>query len=184
MFLLLGEAYPFQPIQMSLIGSITIGLPSFVLALEPNKERIKGDFLKNVIVKAMPLGLTVVLNIFTLAILNKYELITEEQYSSLCVIGTGICGIILLFTLAKARKSENSKLPISIFRLSLAIIITMLFTLGLTVLNWWFNIAPLMPIISLIIRLIILSIVNFAVLSLVFQKVLLKNKNHDKMRKK
>ncbi len=174
MFLILGEAYPFVPIQMSLIGSITIGLPSFLLALEPNKERIKGKFLRNVITKAMPLGLTVVLNIFTLAILNKQERITQEQYSSLCVIGTGICGIILLFTLTKARKSENSKLPVSIFRLSLAIIITILFTLGLTVFNWWFNIAPLMPILSLIVRLIILSVVNFALLSLVFRKVLLK----------
>ncbi len=179
MFLILGEAYPFQPIQMSLISSITIGLPSFLLALEPNKERIKGNFLKNVIAKAMPLGLTVVLNIVALAILNKYQLITEEQYSSLCVIGTGICGIILLFTLAKTKKSENSKLPVSIFRLLLAIIITMLFVLGLTGFDWWFNIAPLMPIVSLIVRLILLSIVNFAVLSWVFQKILLKKEKRN-----
>lgn len=176
MFLLIGEAYPFVPIQMSLIGSITIGLPSFILALEPNKERIQGEFLKNVMVRALPVGLTVVLNIFTLAILNKNEIILEEQYSSLCVIGTGICGIILLFTLARTRKSENTKLPVSIFRLTLALIITGLFTLGLTTFNWWFNIAPLMPIWKLIIKLIILSITNFTVLTIVFKKILLKNR--------
>ena len=175
MFLFMGEAYPFVPIQMSLISTITIGLPSFLLALEPNKERIKGKFLKNVIMRAMPLGLAVMLNIFVLAILNKMEMISEEQYSTLCVIGTGICGIILLFTLAKSRKSEQSKLPVSIFRLSLAIIVTILFTLGLTTLNWWFNIAPLMPILKIIIKIMIISFVNFAVLTLVFKKILFKN---------
>ncbi len=174
MFLLIGEAYPFVPIQMSLIGTITIGLPSFILALEPNKERIQGEFLKNVIVRALPVGLTVVLNIFTLAMLSKNEMILEEQYSSLCVIGTGICGIILLFTLARTRKSENSKLPVSIFRLTLALIVTGLFILGLTAFNWWFNIAPLMPIWKLIIKLSILSIINFGVLTMVFRKILFK----------
>lgn len=174
MFLLIGEAYPFVPIQMSLIGTITIGLPSFILALEPNKERIQGSFLKNVIVRALPIGLAVVINIFTLAMLNKSEVISEDQYSSLCVIGTGICGIILLFTLARTRKSENSKLPVSIFRLALALIVTGLFILGLTVFNWWFNIAPLMPIWKVIIKLIILSVINFSVLTIVFRKILFK----------
>lgn len=175
LFLVIGEAYPFVPIQMSLIGTITIGLPSFVLALEPNRERIRGKFLQNVIIRALPVGLTVILNIFVLAILNKREIISEEQYSSLCVIGTGVCGIILLFTLAKARKSENSKLPVSIFRLSLAILVTIFFVLGLTVFNWWFNIAPLMPILKLIIKIMIISIINFIVLTIVFKKIWIKN---------
>lgn len=171
MFLFMGEAYPFVPIQMSLIGTITIGLPSFLLALEPNKEKVRGDFLKNVIKRALPVGLSVILNIFVLSLLNKNNRITEEQYSSLCVIGTGICGIILLFTLAKSRKSENSKLPVSIFRFLLAIMTMILFILGLTVFNWWFNIAPLMPIVNMIIQLTILSIINFIVLTIVFKKI-------------
>ena len=60
LFLFIGEAYPFVPIQMSLIGSVTIGLPSFLLALEPNQEKIKKGFLRNVLVKALPAGLSVV----------------------------------------------------------------------------------------------------------------------------
>lgn len=171
MFLFMGEAYPFVPIQMSLIGTITIGLPSFLLALEPNKEKIRGNFLKNVIKRALPVGLSVILNIFVLSLLNKNNIISEEQYSSLCVIGTGICGIILLFTLAKSRKSENSKLPVSIFRLLLAVMITILFGLGLTIFNWWFNIVPLIPIANRIIQLIIISIFNFIILTIVFKKI-------------
>ena len=158
LFLFLGEAFPFVPIQMSLIGTVTIGLPSFLLALEPNKERIQGKFLKNVVRRAMPVGLTVILNILILTVFNKRGIITEEQYSSMCVIGTGICGIILLFTFAKTRKSENSKLPVSIFRLSLALLVTGLFILGLTAFNWWFNIAPLIPLMPFIPLLIIISL--------------------------
>lgn len=175
MFLFMGEAYPFIPIQMSLIGTITIGLPSFILALEPNHERIKGEFLKNVIVRALPTGLTVILNIFVLAILNKKGILLEEQYSSLCVIGTGVCGIILLFTLAKTRKEEHSKLPVSVFRLSLAIVVTLLFLIGLTTFNWWFNITPLKPILNLIIRIVVISIVNFTILTMILKKILFKN---------
>ena len=166
MFLMMQEQYPFMPIQMSLISTITIGLPSFILALEPNRERIQGGFLRTVIRRAIPTGLAVVLNIFAIAYLNKKEVISQEQYSSLCVISTGICGILLLFTLVKARKSEKTKLPISIFRLSLAIMVTALFTLGLTVFDWWFNIVPLVPIAKLIIKIIMISIINFTILTI------------------
>lgn len=69
----MGSAYPFVPIQLSLISTVTIGIPSFILALEPNKERIKGEFLKNVVARALPTGLTVALNIFVISILYKME---------------------------------------------------------------------------------------------------------------
>ena len=57
MFLIMHEQYPFDPIQLSLISVTTIGIPSFMLALEPNKERIRGKFLQNVIAKAFPTAL-------------------------------------------------------------------------------------------------------------------------------
>lgn len=172
MFLFMGEAYPFVPIQLSLISAITIGIPSFILALEPNREKIKGNFLKNVTARALPTGLTVALNIFVISILHKKGIIPTEQYSSLCVIATGICGLILLFTLSKARKSEETIFPISIFRLSLAIILMGVFICGLTFLNWWFNIAPLEPMLGRIIRIIIISIINFVVLTIVLKRCL------------
>ena len=50
--------YPLEPSQVSLISMFTIGIPSFVLALEPNKELIRGHFLTNVLVRALPAGLT------------------------------------------------------------------------------------------------------------------------------
>lgn len=50
--------YPLQPSQISMIGIFTIGTPAFFLALQPNKERIKGHFLKNIFINALPAGLT------------------------------------------------------------------------------------------------------------------------------
>lgn len=176
MFLIMGDSYPFIPIQLSLISVVTIGIPSFILALEPNKEKIQGHFMQNVIAKAIPTGLTVAINIFAINSLHEWGIIPTSYYSSLCVISTGICGIILLFTLAKTRKSEESKLPFSIFRLSLVIILTIIFILGLTTLDGLFNIAPLEPMLKIIIRLIIISIINFIILSWVMKKILVKIK--------
>ena len=174
MFLIMGDSYPFIPIQLSLISVVTIGIPSFILALEPNKEKIQGHFMQNVIAKAIPTGLTVAINIFAINSLHERGIIPTSYYSSLCVISTGICGIILLFTLAKTRKSEESKLPFSIFRLSLVIILTIIFILGLTILDGLFNIAPLEPMLKIIIRLLVISMINFIILSWVMEKILVK----------
>ena len=57
LMLLLPSAYPFQPIQLTLISTLMIGMPGFVLALEPNNERIRGNFLKNVLQQALPGGI-------------------------------------------------------------------------------------------------------------------------------
>ena len=61
LLLLLHRMFPLQPIQMSLISFACIGFPSVVLAFEPNHDRIKGNFLRNVLVKALPGGVTVAL---------------------------------------------------------------------------------------------------------------------------
>ena len=62
--LCLPLAYPFQPLQLSLLSAVTIGLPSFVLALEPNYELVRGKFLHNVLHAALPGGLTDFLLVF------------------------------------------------------------------------------------------------------------------------
>ncbi|MBQ6042829.1 MAG: HAD-IC family P-type ATPase [Clostridia bacterium] len=61
LLLVLHRMFPLQPIQMSLISFACIGFPSVVLAFEPNHDRIKGNFLRNVLVKALPGGVTVAL---------------------------------------------------------------------------------------------------------------------------
>ena len=55
--LFIAMPYPLQPLQLTLISATTIGIPSFILALEPNHERIRGHFLRNVLRAALPGGL-------------------------------------------------------------------------------------------------------------------------------
>ena len=57
LMLILPAAYPFQPIQLTLISSLMIGFPGFVLALEPSEERIQGNFLRTVLLRALPGGI-------------------------------------------------------------------------------------------------------------------------------
>lgn len=140
MVLFMQDRYPFVPIQLSLISVVTIGIPSFMLALERNKERITGNFLNNIIKRALPTGLLVVFAIFVLTVLGKYNVIPSEKLSSLCVVSAGSCGLGLLFTMVKSRKSEESKLPFSIYRLCLFIAMTSFFILGLTYFADFFNI--------------------------------------------
>ena len=130
--LFLQDEYPFIPIQLSLISLVAIGIPSFCLALEPNQEPVRENFLKNVITHALPTGLLIVISIFIIIALNRFGIIAEQKVSSLCVLFTGIWSLALLFSFVKCRKSEESKLPFSIYRLVLAVAMSGLFVLGFT----------------------------------------------------
>ena len=96
-FMFVSFNYPFEPIQLTLTNFFTIGVPSFILALEPNNNRIKGNFLINVFSKALPASLTIVLNIIILAILGNLFKLNNNQISTLCVLMTGFTGFLLLF---------------------------------------------------------------------------------------
>lgn len=101
LFIFLPWQYPFQPIQMTLISAFTIGIPSFVLALEPNKDRIKGKFLENVIVKAVPSALTAVLSVLTINSVGYLFLgLDYGQISTMCVLITSWIGMMLIVKLS------------------------------------------------------------------------------------
>lgn len=85
LFLFSTSAYPFQPIQLTLISALFIGAPSFLLALEPNKSRVEGSFIANVLKKALPGGVTVFLAISTLLVLQNIFKIPQERLSVMAV---------------------------------------------------------------------------------------------------
>lgn len=150
LFLFLSSEYPFEPVHISLISLVAIGIPSFLFALEPNNERIHGNFLKNIISKALPTGITVIISVFVIAILNKCGIISDEIYPTICVIAAGTAGLLHIFNISKARKNEKTAFRFSPYRLTISIAMVALFIFGLTVMNWWYNIVPLMPIIATI----------------------------------
>lgn len=93
--------YPFQPIQMTLISAFTIGIPSFVLALEPNRERIRGRFLGNVIVRSIPGAVCSVCCILVANVVGYYLMGLDcEQVSALCVLLTSWIGCNLVVCLS------------------------------------------------------------------------------------
>lgn len=97
LFVFLSVPYPFEPIQLTLVNAFTIGIPSFILALEPNKERIKGIFLLNILKKSIPAGITTVINIiFCIIAMNMFSLDTQE-YSTLAVCLTSATALMILF---------------------------------------------------------------------------------------
>ncbi len=95
-FIFLQCDYPFQPIQFTLINAFTIGIPSFILALEPNKERIKGKFIINIMKKSLPGAFTMVFNILLLVAISLFLQFTNGQISTLAVIITGYTGLLIL----------------------------------------------------------------------------------------
>lgn len=95
--LCLPLTYPFQPLQLSLLSAVTIGLPSFVLALEPNYELVRGKFLHNVLHAALPGGLTDFLLVFCAqGFAYAFDLSADAlgTISTLLVLETGL---IVLF---------------------------------------------------------------------------------------
>ncbi len=170
-FLVSKGVYPFIPIQLTLISATTIGIPSFILALEPNRERIKGNFLQNVFKNAVPTALTVVMNILAIDFITRLGIFSENIYSSLCVVSTAICGILLLFTLSKSNKNDNINLPFSPFRLCLAIFMLIIIVLALYISKNLFSFVGFDNIYIQIVRIMIISIINFVVLNFLSSKL-------------
>ena len=99
--LLAGFPYPFVPIQLTLISALTIGAPSFVLALEPNHELVKGRFMTNVLRRALPGGLAnivlmIFIELFTVAF--DFERVT---LSTLATVIMGEVGLLVLYYISR-----------------------------------------------------------------------------------
>ena len=91
-----GFAYPLIPIQLTVVAALTIGIPSFFLALEPNYTRVKGKFLPSVLRQAMPGGLTnVILVVIALCFASMLNL-TTQQIGTICASILGVVGLLVL----------------------------------------------------------------------------------------
>lgn len=99
LFMIVSHPLPFTPQNLTLIGGVTIGMPSVVLALEPNDGLVEGRFLPKVLKNALPGGLTVLLG--TIAVLLTHEVflphLSQDQASTLFVIVITFVGFMLLF---------------------------------------------------------------------------------------
>lgn len=93
--------YPLEPAQISLISMFTIGIPGFFLALQPNTEVIHGRFLSNVLIKALPAGLTDFLVVGALVIFGRVFGVNETDISTACTMLLAIVGFMILYHISK-----------------------------------------------------------------------------------
>lgn len=100
--------YPFTAAQLSLVSTLTIGFPAFVMAMEPNASRITGKFLQNVIRRAFPAAMTDFVLIMGVILFDLAFGIDEGMLSTICTIIMGVVGILvtkrLCVPLTKLRK--------------------------------------------------------------------------------
>ena len=94
-------SYPLRPSQISLISMFTIGIPGFFLAFQPNKDVIKGHFLTNVVLKALPAGLTDVLAVAAMAVFGQTFGLGETDISTAGTMLLAIVGFMILFKICE-----------------------------------------------------------------------------------
>ena len=92
--------YPLEPSQVSLISMFTIGVPAFFLALEPNKNMIKGHFLTNVLLKALPAALTDALAVAALVIFGRTFDVSSTDISTAVTMLLAIVGFMILYKIS------------------------------------------------------------------------------------
>ena len=93
-------SYPLKPSQISLISMFTIGIPAFLLAMESNKKMIHGHFLSNVLLKALPAGLTDVLIVSFLTVFGLEFGLSSEETATAATLLLGIVGLMILFKIS------------------------------------------------------------------------------------
>ena len=81
-----GNAYPFEPIQMSLISACAVGIPTFLLAQENNYEKIDHTFLRHVFINAFPAAITITFCVFAVM------LVCQNVYHSMAMLNTACSG--------------------------------------------------------------------------------------------
>jgi len=99
--MLTSWAYPIKPFHMSIIAALTIGVPGFFLAMEPNYERVTGKFLPTVLRRALPGGLTNIIVVFSAYLMmNAYGLPMTDA-ATVCTAALAVVGLMVLFQVSR-----------------------------------------------------------------------------------
>ena len=125
--------FPLAGFQFSLYNTLIIGIPSFILAMEPNKSIVRGKFLINVFKNAMPAGLTSFLALIAIFVLYRNFDIPIIEMSTMSVIAITFVGFLMLLRLCK---------PLNLLRLTLLIAMAVFFLIGLLLFSGIINILP------------------------------------------
>lgn len=106
LFMVVTVPLPFTPQNLTIMGAVTIGMPSVVLALEPNADRVTGRFLPKVLSNALPGGITVMLGAIAVILCNRFFLtnLTDAQSQTVFIWVITFVGFLLLFKVSLPTK--------------------------------------------------------------------------------
>ena len=94
--ILIHATYPFESVSLILLEVFVIGLPSFILALEPNERKIEGQFISTVLKKAVPSALVIFVNVAIVMLLGKFNIITPSETHTLAILVLTMSGFLNL----------------------------------------------------------------------------------------
>ncbi|MCL2088880.1 MAG: HAD-IC family P-type ATPase [Oscillospiraceae bacterium] len=141
LFIILPFTYPFSPKHLTLLGSLTIGIPSFFLALRHDHRPVQGDFLKKVLSNAIPAALTVTASVMLIQLLSYLIQLDFRQSSTLCVLLTGSVQFMLLTKIS---------MPLTLLRKILLAFLFSAFAASFILFAGFFEFAPVISNLALI----------------------------------
>ena len=125
--------YPFVPVQMSLVSTVVIGAPSFVLALEPNHERVRGSFVSNVLRRSLPASIAITVMLFSTMVIARVFGWDMGMLSTTCMIEMFAVGLALVWRISR---------PLNALRVAVLVMVVALAIIGCTVFGSFFSVTP------------------------------------------
>lgn len=116
--------YPLKPVQVSIISMYTIGIPAFILALEPNNNPIRGSFLIKIIKRSLPVGIGGFMAVSGLIIFGGFAGLSADRLSRLCLILVSLIGFEALYRAMKTETKIKQGYIIMLICLALGLYIT------------------------------------------------------------
>lgn len=168
LFMFVKKSYPFIPIQLTLTSVFTIGIPSLILALEPNEERVKGNFFLNVTSVAFPTSLTIIFDIILILITSELIDISSQDISTLAVLILATTGFMHIYRISY---------PLNTIRRTLLISMIIAFLIAVFGFEKVFSLSIITSsIASIYIVLLIFSYIFFRTITTIFEKYVYKTK--------
>lgn len=101
LIIVFGMTYPVAPSQVSLISMFTIGMPAFLLSQIPNTDLIKGKFINNIIVRALPGGVTDVILVVVMVAVGGWMGVDTKEIATVATILLAVVGMLVLYDISQ-----------------------------------------------------------------------------------
>ena len=154
-FIFLNREYPFDPIQMTLVSTLTIGFPSFVLSFIKNERPISGSLLRHIISNSLPAALANISSVLAAVLLSETMHLVGSEIAALCVSALAVTGLALIVKIYR---------PLTGVKLMVPIVSAAGFTLAFSLFGSFFGLPQIFTHID--VYMVIITISDLAVLSL------------------